>query len=190
MFGTVIHKMAEESIAEGSLVASVIATMAKGAYQEHLDRSNLARLATEGRHPSETYEYIINLKTGVLFGAAAQLGAIVASASAPVCAQSFRFGARLGEAFQIADDLAEVVDLEQLPRSRSSELLAAAPILLRFSRMTPPQLLRLISGDHRGWSKWAEREYPLIKERMQKEISACCASAIVELIDFPENRRR
>jgi geranylgeranyl pyrophosphate synthase len=187
MFGTVIHKMAEESIAEGSLVAKVIATMARGAYQEHVDRSDLERLVGEGRDLSEIYESIIHFKTGVLFGAAAQLGAIAASAPAPMCAQSFRFGARLGEAYQIADDLADVVDLERLPRSRLSELSAVAPILLRFSQMTPPEVMRLMNGNHRGRSKWADREIPLIKERMRTEISARCASTIAELTDFPEN---
>jgi geranylgeranyl pyrophosphate synthase len=187
MFGTVIHKMAEQSIEEGSLVAKVIATMAKGAYQEHLDRSTFERSASEGRDRSDIYDHIIHLKTGVLFGAAAQLGAIVATASAEVRAQSFRFGARLGEAYQIADDLAEVVNLERLPRSPLSALSAAAPILLRFSPTTPPELLRLTNKNHRGWSKWAEREFPLIKDRMRTEISARCASAISELTDFPEN---
>ncbi len=187
MFGTAIHKMAEQSIAEGSLVASVIATMAKGAYQEHVDRSNFERLASEGSHRADIYETIIHLKTGVLFGAAAQLGAIVATASDPARARAFRFGARLGEAYQIADDLVDVLGLEQLPQSRPSELSAAAPILLRFSSMTPAQLARLARGNHRGWSEWAEKELPLIKDRMRTEISARCGSAIAELIDFPEN---
>ena len=187
MFGTVIHKMAEQSIAEGSLVAKVIATMAKGAYQEHLDRSNVKRSASDGRHRSDIYDHIIHLKTGVLFGAAAQLGAIVATASAEVRAQAFRFGARLGEAYQIADDLAEVVNLERLPRSPLSALSAAAPILLRFSPTTRPELLRLTNKNHRGWSKWAEREFPLIKDRMRTEISARCTSAISELTDLPKN---
>jgi geranylgeranyl pyrophosphate synthase len=188
MFGTVIHKMAEQSIAEGSLVASVIATMAKGAYQEHVERSNFERLASEGGHRTDIYETIIHLKTGVLFGTAAQLGAIVATASDPARARAFRFGARLGEAYQIADDLVDVLGLERLPRSRLSELSAAAPILLRFSPVTPAQLERLAHENHRGWSEWAEAQFPLIKDRMRTEISARCASAIAELINFPKNR--
>jgi len=187
MFGTVIHKMAEQSIAEGSLVASVIATMAKGAYQENVERSNFERLACKGCRRTDIYETIIHLKTGVLFGAAAQLGAIVATASDPARARSFRFGARLGEAYQIADDLVDVLGLKRLPRSRLSELSVAAPILLRFSPVTPAQLAGFAQGNHRGWSEWADMELPLIKDRMRTEISARCASAIRELADFQKN---
>lgn len=187
MFATVIHKMVEQSIEEGSLVANVIATMAKGAYQEHLDSSNLERSTNDGRHRPEFYEDIIHLKTGVLFGAAAQLGAIVAAASAPARARSFRFGARLGEAFQIADDLAEVLGLEKRPQNPRLALTSAAPILIRFSRTAPPDLVCLMNQNDLGWSEWTEKEIPLIKDRMRTEISARCVSAISGLAGFPEN---
>ena len=188
MFATAIRKMAEKGVAESSLVANVIATMAKGAYQEHLHRSNLERLVSEGKYRSEIYECVIHLKTGVLFGAAAQLGAIAAKTSATVRTQAFNFGVRLGEAYQIADDLVEVVKLEQLPQSRVAELSAAAPILLRFSRMVPADLLCVLNENRRGRSKWGEREFPLIKDRMRGEISARCERATSELNDFPGNR--
>lgn len=187
MFATVISKMVEESVEEGSLVANIIATMAKGAYQEHLDRSNLGRIVGEGEYRSETYERVIHLKTGALFGAAAQLGAISAGAPAPVGVQAFKFGAHLGGAYQIADDLVEVAKLEQLPRSPVAELSAAAPILLRFSRMIPADLLCVLNENSRGRSKWAKRELPMIKDRMREEISARSERAISELVNFPGN---
>ncbi len=180
--------MMEMGVAEGSVVANVIATMAKGAYQEHVDRSNLDRLVSEGAYRSETYEGIIRLKTGALFGAAAQLGAIAAGASAPVRVQAFTFGCRLGEAYQIADDLVEVVKLEQLPGARRAELSTVAPILFRFSRMSPVDLLSVLNENRREQSKWVDEELPLIKDRMRGEISTRSQSAISELIDFPGNR--
>jgi len=188
MFATVIRNMMEMGVAEGSVVANVIATVAKGAYQEHVDRSNLDHSVSEGAYRSETYERIIHLKTGALFGAAAQLGAIAAEASAPVRAQAFAFGCRLGEAYQIADDLAEVVKLEQLPGARRAELSAVAPILFRFSRMSPVDLLSVLNENRREQSKWVDEELPLIKDRMRGEISTRSQSAISELIDFPGNR--
>ena len=188
MFATVIRNMMEMGVAEGSVVANVIATMAKGAYQEHVDRSNLGHSVSEGTYRSETYERIIHLKTGALFGAAAQLGAIAAGASASVRTQAFTFGCRLGEAYQIADDLAEVVKLEQLPEARRAELSAVAPILFRFSRMSPVDLLSVLNENRREQSKWVDEELPLIKDRMLGEISTRSQSAISELIDFPGNR--
>jgi len=188
MFATVIRNMMEMGVAEGSVAANVIATMAKGAYQEHVDRSNVDRLVSEEAYRSETYERIIRLKTGALFGAAAQLGAIAAGASAPVRAQAFTFGCRLGEAYQIADDLAEVVKLEQLPRAGGAELSAVAPILFRFSRMSSVDLLSVLNEGRRDQSKWVAEELPLITDRMRGEISTRSQNAISELVDFPENR--
>ena len=121
IFASVIGKMVEEGIEEGSLISKAIAAMAMGAYQEHLDRLKFERLAREGNYRPETYERVIHLKTGVLFAAAAQLGAIAAKASAPERRRAFNFGARLGEAYQIADDLVEVLKLEHLPRRERVE---------------------------------------------------------------------
>ena len=143
---------------------------------------------SEGKYCSEIYERVIHLKTGVLFGAAAQLGAISAGASATLRTQAFNFGVRLGEAYQIANDLVEVLQLEQLPRSRVAEVSAAAPILLRFSRMTPADLLCVLNENRRERNKWTERDIPLIKNRMRREICARSEWAISELNDFPENR--
>lgn len=187
MFSTVIHKMVEHSMEEGSLVARVIATMAKGAYQEHFDRSALERPAGDERPRADIYEDIIHLKTGVLFGAAAQLGAMAAMASEPARARAFKFGARLGAAYQMADDLVDVVELEPAGRADPAALAAAAPILLRFSAMTPSELSRLINTSHRERRFWAETKLPLIKQRMRAEIAARCATAISVLGGFPNN---
>ncbi len=183
IFASVIGKMVEEGIEEGSLISKAIAAMAMGAYQEHLDRVNFERLAREGNYRPETYERVIHLKTGVLFAAAAQLGAIAAKASAPERRRAFNFGARLGEAYQIADDLVEVLKLEHLPRLRLTNLSATGPILLRFSKMIPADLDEF----SRNTSKLALREFSLIKNRMREEISARFESANSEISDFPRN---
>ncbi len=182
MFATVIQKMVEQSIEEGSLVANVIATMAKGAYQEHLERSSLERSAGENN-----YDAIIHFKTGVLFGAAAQLGALVATSSDAARGSSFTFGARLGEAYQIADDLAEVRDLERRSDFSRPALAATAPILLRFSATTARDYVRLMNDGGGHWDAWAERELPPIKDRMRSEIAARCERAGSALDAFPDN---
>lgn len=53
---------------------------------------------------SETYFEVIKGKTAALFAAAAEVGGVVAGASAPDCAALQSFGMDLGIAFQLVDD--------------------------------------------------------------------------------------
>ena len=186
MFATTISRMVAEGRDEGRLVAELIATMAKGAYQEHLERVNLHRLDGNDTDQSEIYERIILLKTGSLFATAARLGAIAAHASAAMEARAFEFGARLGEAFQIADDLADVIGLTKSPSQREATISATASILLRFSHLKPSDVPTCL--DDRKWRDWAARELPLIENRMRTEIRARCETALLTLEHFPENR--
>jgi hypothetical protein len=70
---------------------------------------------------------VIQLKTGALFAAAAELGAIAAGASPGGRRASAEFGARAGQAYQIADDLQDVLGYsESSPRTwRERALLAS-----------------------------------------------------------------
>ncbi len=71
-------------------------------------------------------------KTGALFAAAAELGAIAAGAGDDVRARLAAFGMELGIAFQHADDLADADHPEHAPmaRRRVAELVAHASALL------------------------------------------------------------
>ena len=186
MFATTISRMVDEGRDEGRLVAELIATMAKGAYQEHLERVNLHRLGGNDADHTEIYERIILLKTGSLFATAARLGAIAAHAPAAMEAQAFEFGARLGEAFQIADDLVDVIGLAKSQPKREAAILATASTLLRFSHLKPSDLPTCL--DDREWRDWAARELPLIETRLRTEIRARCDTALLALEHFPENR--
>lgn len=93
LFATAIEKMAGAGARECTTIARAIAAMAQGAVQETLDRG--------------AYRSIIRLKTGSLFAAAARLGALAACASDTTVEAAAQFGARLGEVYQIADDLAD-----------------------------------------------------------------------------------
>lgn len=55
-----------------------------------------------------TLEWIHRHKTGALLAAAAEVGAIHAGADPSTCAALSRFGAALGVAFQVADDILDV----------------------------------------------------------------------------------
>jgi GGDEF domain-containing protein len=67
-------------------------------------------------------------KTGALFAAAGELGAIAAGAPAAVCAALGRYGLAIGIAFQHADDRddAELVEHADAAAARMRELCTAA----------------------------------------------------------------
>jgi geranylgeranyl pyrophosphate synthase len=99
MFATAIEKMAQAGAREGATLAHAIAAMAQGALQE-----GAANTYTEDL---DAYRRIIYLKTGSLFAAAARLGALAAGADESMLEAATEFGARSGELYQIADDLAD-----------------------------------------------------------------------------------
>lgn len=94
VFATAIEKMARAGGREGATLAHSIAAMARGAVEETVDQA-------------DGYRRIIQLKTGSLFAAAARLGALAAGADEWTLEAATRFGARTGEAYQVADDLAD-----------------------------------------------------------------------------------
>lgn len=69
-------------------------------------------LATDAAISFETLERIHRRKTGVLFSAAAQAGAVVAGANDAATASLTSYAKNLGLAFQIVDDLLDVVGTE------------------------------------------------------------------------------
>jgi len=132
MFATALEKMAEAGAAEAAALAHAIAAMARGAFQETLEAS-------------ASYRRVNQAKTGSLFAAAARLGALVAKARAAQVEAAHEFGALAGEAYQLADDLADGVRrpcmedeidalveraraaLAPFPDNESTRLLAEAP---------------------------------------------------------------
>jgi geranylgeranyl pyrophosphate synthase len=55
------------------------------------------------------YLAVIAKKTGVLFATACRLGAVAARASAPLRDAAYNYGLKVGEAYQMADDLADLM---------------------------------------------------------------------------------
>ncbi len=102
MFATALERMARLGAAEAGTLALAIATMARGAFDEALDERS-------------AYAHMIRCKTGSLFAAAARLGALAAGAAAPQLQAASDFGMCVGEAYQLADDLADRIDLRDRP---------------------------------------------------------------------------
>ncbi|UCD39146.1 MAG: polyprenyl synthetase family protein [Fidelibacterota bacterium] len=80
---------------------------------------------TRSRVTLDEYMQMIDLKTGLMLGLAAELGAICASAGQEQIEGVRRFGCLMGRAFQVQDDLLEIFsDARTMGKSLGSDLLA------------------------------------------------------------------
>jgi geranylgeranyl pyrophosphate synthase len=178
IFATALRRMAELGREDGVVLAKAIATMAAGAYQEPLTVSELTQDA--GLDAARLYPRLIYLKTGVLFGAAAQLGALAAAVSAPLAARAFAYGVWIGEAFQITDDVHDW--LEAPPDAGQCPLLA--PALWHFcADAEPAGRSGLPTPEH------AERLRPVLRERMIAAAEHRLQQAIAAVDLFPSGKQ-
>ncbi|MDG6988086.1 MAG: polyprenyl synthetase family protein [Nitrososphaerota archaeon] len=72
------------------------------------------RMAERGRATEKDYERMIRLKTASLLAAPSASGAIVAGAPDAEVRTAYRFGERLGMAYQVRDDLLDVMGSEEV----------------------------------------------------------------------------
>lgn len=186
IFATAILRMTELSRADGLVTAETIATMAHGAYRELLDTNELHQLLNRDYPYTTIYDQLIYLKTGALFAAAAKLGAIAAGAEAETCARAFRFGALFGEAYQIADDLDDIVALETDWRKASGKLQFLLPAFHYFYG-NEFSIAWLQSKNSASLQRWFQRKSLILKTRMSREITRRTNLAVSELTQFPAN---
>ncbi|HET8702141.1 MAG TPA: polyprenyl synthetase family protein [Nitrococcus sp.] len=171
IFATAIRSMVELSSEDGIAVTRAIATVANGAYQE-LTWLMQSRGGRDGnRLEGNIYERIIYLKTGALFGAACQLGALAAGASRETCALAYAFGARTGEAYQIADDLADFSAPFRLRQLRNEKLPALLPALNYFSHKVGLTTPNCFTDQQHGLYDWCQRIGEDFIRHMEHEIN-------------------
>jgi len=96
-------------IPDGALAAGMALELARGAGCSGMIGGQAADVVSQGAPPSEDLvKYIHGRKTASLFETACRLGAMAGEGRADAVAALGRFGRRLGQAFQIADDLLDV----------------------------------------------------------------------------------
>ncbi|MFB3108221.1 MAG: polyprenyl synthetase family protein, partial [Candidatus Binatia bacterium] len=122
------------------------------------------------------------------FGAASQLGAISAGASSERATLAFKFGARVGEAYQIADDLQEIVTLNVHSTDLPAKISVLAPVFLYFAEEMNLQVARLLGGREDDLQHWLKRARSLLETRMEEKIRICLDLAAQAIRDFPKNR--
>ncbi len=131
MFATALMQGARLSHADVTALAEAIGTVASGAYREPLDGTELARVATPPGAAS-LYERVVHCKTGALFGAAGTLGAIAAGADPMRLEAARAFATRVGEAYQMADDIEDLLGVA-LPHAAPQKRAALAMLRAHFT---------------------------------------------------------
>jgi hypothetical protein len=188
IFASAIKMMSDLGRQDGSVISHAIAQVARGALHEPLNPAMLAREIHSNRLDGRLYEKIIHLKTGILFGAACRLGAIAARAEPELQERSYRYGMRIGEAYQIADDIQE---MRQYILSRSidpSRMALLAPACICFVDQIKPHISAVLNGGGPAISDDLLNCLKVAVQYMEDEIERRLAAAQAEIeAHFPEN---
>lgn len=180
VFATALRRMAEYSAEAGRVLGEAIAVTATGAFEEYLEHP----ASVDGARDAEVhYERVIRMKTAHLFGAAARLGALAAETPADTARSAFRYGAALGEAYQLADDLC---DIEAARHGEGRLWAACLPALLRFANESARS--QGIATDPERLRRWSETVAPEVVARMKSEIRRRADAALQHLDAFPDGR--
>jgi geranylgeranyl pyrophosphate synthase len=181
IFASAIHMMNELGREDGLIVSQAIAEVSRGAYHEPLNHSVLLEEMAAGRVDAALYEKIIYLKTGVLFGAACELGAVAAAADAEAQETWRRYGLRIGEAYQIADDLQEVERYLTTGATGENEMTSLAPALLFFLDDKRASLLRAFQPNPSSLAGELRENLQAAAVRMRGEVERRLQAAVSEI---------
>ena len=188
IFATAIKMMSNLSREDTLAVSHAIAQVSKGALREPLDPLGLANEIESNRFSGQLYENIIHLKTGILFGTACHLGAIAAEASQELRKISYRYGLRIGEAYQIADDLKDVKEHLSRQSILPEQVVILAPALLRFVDEMRPLIPDFLKGKHTDLKGPISGFFSSAADLMENEIEHRLQAAVSEIEEnFPDN---
>lgn len=188
VFASAIRMMSEIGREDCLIVSRAIADVSRGAWHEPLNPAALLEGIEAEEVNGALYEKIIRLKTGILFGAACELGAVAARADDRLQHAWRRYGLRIGEAYQITDDLHEVKHALLTRSVTAGEMTALAPTLLFFVRESRPFILKALSqGSLELWGEPLEH-FRTAAKLMDAERKKRLQSAVAGIEgDLPDN---
>ena len=189
IFATAIKMMNDLSREDGCVVSETIAKVASGALHEPLNALSLIREIESDRFDGSLYERIIHFKTGALFGAACQLGAITARARRGVREEFYGYGVRIGEAYQIADDLHEVDKHLSAGSISRDQVAILTPTFLYFAKETMSPILEVLRG-HPGSEETIRAKISGIGGLMEAEIKHRLENAVMEIGHLPVDQHK
>jgi hypothetical protein len=191
IFATAIKMMSELSREDGLAVSHAIAQVSKGALHEPLNPLGLVMEIESNRPIGQLYENIIHLKTGILFGTACHLGAIAAKANNELRKTSYRYGLRIGEAYQIADDVKEMKQHLLRQSIHPEQMAMLSPALLCFASEMRSLIPIYLKGERTDLAGPVSGFFLTAVELMETEIELRLQAAVSEIEgNFPRNGYR
>jgi geranylgeranyl pyrophosphate synthase len=188
IFASAIKMMSDLSGEDGAVAAHAIAQVSRGAIHEPLEPLMLVREIESNRWDHRLYEKIIHLKTGILFGAACRLGAVAAQADDRSRESSHRYGLRIGEAYQIADDMQDIKHHIETRFIDPQKMVALAPACFYFVREMRPYIITALEGKHLELAGDLLDYFQQAAKRMEAEIERRLQWAASAINDgFPKN---
>jgi len=188
IFASAIKMMSDLSRQDGAVISQAIAQVSRGALHEPLSPPLLAREIKSNRLDGGLYEKIIHLKTGILFGAACRLGAIAARAGPELSESAYRYGLRIGEAYQIADDIQEMRRYVPGGPIDADRMALLAPACICFVDRIAPHIAAVLDGNCAQVSENLRDYFKVAVQRMEKDIERRLAAARAEIeAHFPDN---
>jgi len=188
IFSSAIQMMSELGKDDCLIVSRAIADVSRGAYQEPLNPSSLLVEIEGERVNNGLYLKIIYLKTGVLFGAACQLGAVATGADDKLQQIWCNYGMKIGEAYQIADDLHEVEKCLLTRSITATDLVDLTPALLFFVKESRSSIIKALRRESLELNGELLLHFHKAMVLMQAEKQRCLQSALAGIErDFPNN---
>lgn len=181
IFATAIEMMSDLSREDGQVISHAIAQVSEGAFLEPTDLGLLKRKIESNKLNGTLYEKIIRLKTGILFGAACRLGAIGARAPGEVREKFLRYGSRIGEAYQIADDMKEIKHHLSTGFIDPGEMALLTPVFFYFVDEIGPHIPAVLDGKHKDVNGPLKEYFLEAVRLMEKEIAGRLQSAVSEI---------
>ncbi|HID91427.1 TPA: hypothetical protein EYP44_05660 [Candidatus Bathyarchaeota archaeon] len=133
LLSTAANRIASlESIDGYQTLAKAIYEVCRGVVSEPLNPIRFLKELERGRVSEKLYLTLIRLKTAALFGAACRLGAIATDADSERRALAYRYGILVGEAYQIADDLVDVLIAQRTGKITATTMIELFPMMLYF----------------------------------------------------------
>jgi hypothetical protein len=134
------------------------------------------------------YDKIIHLKTGILFGMACRLGAIAAETDDKLTEASYRYGVRIGEMYQIADDLQELKQHLFRQSIHPDRMATLAPIFLHYHGEMEKYVVAILRGEYIRWDKSAAACFAAVAKLMELDITKRLKSTLGIMEEYlPDN---
>lgn len=189
MFATAIAQTVALGAREGAVITRAISAMAQGAYEEFRWQERATgniRCPTDSAQ-RDPYDTIIACKTGSLFGAAAELGALAAGAPIPLTRQARAFGDRLGEAYQIADDRSDLHGMDGMDRS-PPRLPLPLGVIRHFGEAATQEALVAVATRSDPAEGISSLALPTLDQAMGRAVAQRMSQSEEALDAFPPNR--